>query len=274
MIILHLSDLHFDRSDPLEQMREKWEKMICCIRDSGIQPDTLVISGDTACYQNREENFDLALGFLDRLIFLLKIDRERIFLCAGNHELELLREEPRCACSTVGEMDKAERRRLDGTYRQFYERICCRAYPEKSWEKLETKDAVLLVVSAYAALDRDRRCWFLPECESVGEEMAACFSQPDRVNIIVQHSSQAYVCYQCDKKIPYGVYPAITLCGHKDFGLQPTFLPLGESGVLIAGVSDGFVEERVTYGIYQVEKTGVAVNVLRYSDGEWQVLTA
>lgn len=45
MILLHLSDLHFDIRDPLELMYSKWDSMIeCIIKRTHI--DALILSGD------------------------------------------------------------------------------------------------------------------------------------------------------------------------------------------------------------------------------------
>lgn len=272
MTFLHLSDLHFDIADPLVLMHAKWEKMIECIMEKKIKIDALVLSGDIVFYRNKDENFTCASWFLDLLILKLGIARENVFLCAGNHEIELLNGCPGEVCEQLTRMSKQQKETYTASYRRFYEHICGRPYPEITLcEARETDEVNLLVIDAFASADCMRRCCFVPMCEIVSDEMHRLFSVQGRTNMLIQHAQPQYVCSGCINSIPYNQYRAITLCGHKNFNLRTGFFPAGSSASLISGVSDGFVEDRLTYGIYRATKDGVWSYALNYDGGCWNL---
>lgn len=271
MTLLHLSDLHFDIGDPLVLMHAKWEDMIECIKEK-IHIDVLVLSGDMVFYQNKDENFECASRFLDLLILRLGIPRENVFLCAGSHEIGLLDGCPEEVCGQLMRMSKKQKEMYTASYRRFYEHICGRPYPETTLcEIRETDEVNLLVIDAFVAVDCMRKCSFVPMCEIVSNKMHSLFSVQGRTNLLIQHAQPQYICRGCTNSIPYNQYKMITLCGHKNFKLKTGFFPADSCVSLISGVSDGFVEDKLTYGIYQATKEGIHSYALNYDGGYWNL---
>ena len=271
MILLHLSDLHFDIRDPLELMYSKWDSMIeCIIKRTHI--DALILSGDMIFYQHIDENFEYAAYFLNLLISRLGISRKNVFLCAGNHEMKLLKGCPQEVCGQLMRMSKEQKETYTASYRHFYEHICMRPYPETALcEGIETDEVSLLVIDSFASIDSMRKCYFVPMCKTVSAQMHRLFSVQGRTNLIIQHAESQYVCRQCIDSIPYEQYGAITLCGHKNFKLKTGFFPAGCNANLVSGAKDGFVEDTLTYGIYNVTRDGVWSYALNYEGGCWKI---
>ncbi|MCP4119799.1 MAG: hypothetical protein GY737_31250 [Desulfobacteraceae bacterium] len=86
--ILHISDLHistrdtFDLSVVLDPLIERVEED----RDNGISPEIVVVTGNVA-YQGIEAEYEEARKFLDKLLYALGLERERLFIVPGNHDV-------------------------------------------------------------------------------------------------------------------------------------------------------------------------------------------
>ena len=86
---LHISDMHFrgfqsfNRKEPadciLDAARENLEK--------GWKPDFVAISGDIA-YSADQGQYSDAICFLDKLLQMLELQRDRVSMCPGNHDID------------------------------------------------------------------------------------------------------------------------------------------------------------------------------------------
>ena len=85
----HVSDMHFggfqsfNRKEPadciLDAARENLEK--------GWKPDFIAISGDIA-YSAEQGQYSDATCFLDELLQILELQRDRVSMCPGNHDID------------------------------------------------------------------------------------------------------------------------------------------------------------------------------------------
>jgi len=85
----HISDMHFEGGHPLDRKeladyildaaREKLEK--------GWKPDFIAISGDIA-YSAEQGQYSDAICFLDELLQMLELQRDRVSMCPGNHDID------------------------------------------------------------------------------------------------------------------------------------------------------------------------------------------
>jgi len=86
--ILHLSDLHisakdsFDRSLVLDPLIER----VRHDRDNGLIPEIVIVSGDIA-FRGIAEEYTLAKQFFDDLLEALGLNKERLFMVPGNHDV-------------------------------------------------------------------------------------------------------------------------------------------------------------------------------------------
>ena len=92
VVILHLSDLHFDGNvggQSSINRRGVFDALINAIKslDEEWSPSVVCISGDIA-YQNKQSGYDEAIVWLNKLLQELCIEREGIFVCPGNHDVD------------------------------------------------------------------------------------------------------------------------------------------------------------------------------------------
>jgi WD40 repeat protein/3',5'-cyclic AMP phosphodiesterase CpdA len=99
LTLLHLSDIQFGRNhrfgrlgsaDPEERIDSLLERLARDLRrlekQDGLRPDVVVLSGDLAEWGRAKEFddvFDFTVGLLERL----KLDRDRVVLVPGNHDI-------------------------------------------------------------------------------------------------------------------------------------------------------------------------------------------
>lgn len=87
---LHISDLHlrplqaYDSDMVLKKLLEDVEK---CIKNDSLHPDFIILSGDIS-YSSKPEEYELARGFLDKLLEISGLDKDRIFIVPGNHDVD------------------------------------------------------------------------------------------------------------------------------------------------------------------------------------------
>ena len=91
--ILHLSDVHFgqtDRSGTAWRMRrvlgKAWEKNLDEIGEDG-KPDLICFTGDIA-YSGQPSEYAEATFFFDELLTCLGVDKSRLFVVPGNHDVD------------------------------------------------------------------------------------------------------------------------------------------------------------------------------------------
>ncbi len=87
---LHLSDFHFNVSRPFDRnivLSTLLDDIAERINKDDLQPDFIIISGDIA-HASRPEEYDLAKEFLDKLIDITNLSKDRLFLVPGNHDVD------------------------------------------------------------------------------------------------------------------------------------------------------------------------------------------
>jgi hypothetical protein len=87
---MHLSDLHF-RSDE----QHKWDENIVLKAllgnvkgnlESGLHPNFIAVTGDIS-YKGKQEGYKLAKEFFDELLGVTKLQKDRLFIVPGNHDV-------------------------------------------------------------------------------------------------------------------------------------------------------------------------------------------
>lgn len=89
---LHLSDLHFRAEE-----QHTWDENIvlkALLTDiserreqDALRPDFIVVTGDIA-FSGKSAEYDLARGFFDDLLKTTDLEKERLFLVPGNHDVD------------------------------------------------------------------------------------------------------------------------------------------------------------------------------------------
>ena len=86
---LHISDLHFKSLDIYNSSiihEAFFNDLVVFIREKSLLVDLVFITGDIAFSGNNDE-YILANTFLDRLISTLNINKDRVFIVPGNHDI-------------------------------------------------------------------------------------------------------------------------------------------------------------------------------------------
>jgi predicted phosphodiesterase len=90
---LHLSDLHFTATTESEIFNQKivlnalWRDIATQIA-RGLQPDFVVFTGDVA-YHGKDSEYKLACeGFFDPLLHVTGLEKDRLFVVPGNHDVD------------------------------------------------------------------------------------------------------------------------------------------------------------------------------------------
>ncbi|WP_413203577.1 tetratricopeptide repeat protein [Rhodospirillum sp. A1_3_36] len=92
--ILHISDLHARAATSWRDRRvlgDAWEKNLAQIMEDG-PPDLVCFTGDIA-QSGQEKDYETASVFLDHLLGITKLPKDRLFLVPGNHDVDRSKEE-------------------------------------------------------------------------------------------------------------------------------------------------------------------------------------
>lgn len=87
--IIHLSDLHFNKENEYEikTVLNSLKADIKKLKDDGeIHPYFVAISGDIA-NEGKESDYDFALSWLNDLTKVFDIDKDKVFIVPGNHDV-------------------------------------------------------------------------------------------------------------------------------------------------------------------------------------------
>jgi metallophosphoesterase superfamily enzyme len=86
---LHISDLHFKVGDPYDRnvVLNALIKSFPDFHKRGVSPDAIFITGDIANSGARDE-YDLVGAFLDQLLRVSRVPKERLFIVPGNHDVD------------------------------------------------------------------------------------------------------------------------------------------------------------------------------------------
>lgn len=92
IVILHLSDLHFDAREGGQgsiDQRGVFRALIDEIKhlDEEWRPNVVCITGDIA-YKNKQSGYEASIEWLNTLLQELTIEREGVFVCPGNHDVD------------------------------------------------------------------------------------------------------------------------------------------------------------------------------------------
>jgi predicted MPP superfamily phosphohydrolase len=87
---LHLSDLHFKEDASYDEnivLQALLNDIAQRIVNDNLRPDFIVITGDLA-YAGKKSEYDLATQFLNDLLSVTDVPRERLFVIPGNHDVD------------------------------------------------------------------------------------------------------------------------------------------------------------------------------------------
>ncbi len=88
---LHLSDLHFQTNDGSKWdsdivLRKLLDDLEVLNKKDGLSPDLILVSGDIT-YSSQNEEFALASSFFDDLLNQTGLQKQKLFLAPGNHDI-------------------------------------------------------------------------------------------------------------------------------------------------------------------------------------------
>ncbi len=86
---IHLSDFHFDGTDPYERntVLNALTDEIRRRREEGFHADALFVTGDIA-YSGQTKEYKVASAFFDALLMAAGLDKTRLFIAPGNHDVD------------------------------------------------------------------------------------------------------------------------------------------------------------------------------------------
>ena len=91
--ILHLSDIHFGRNNPIYNLEVEFQKkdtilqeIIQIISKMEDKPDHIIMTGDIAWHGKKQE-FEEALKWFEQLLAAAALSAEDITVCPGNHDV-------------------------------------------------------------------------------------------------------------------------------------------------------------------------------------------
>ncbi len=85
---LHISDFHFRAADSYDRdvVLSALIRPVRRFREGGRAPDVIFATGDIA-YSGKDEEYAAATEFFDALLNATGLDRSRLFLVPGNHDV-------------------------------------------------------------------------------------------------------------------------------------------------------------------------------------------
>lgn len=92
IVILHISDLHFAHGDTEQDAKNQlyvFNRLqdLLSELEKDWKPELLCITGDIT-YKNRGEGYKQAITWINELLKILSIEKEGVFICPGNHEID------------------------------------------------------------------------------------------------------------------------------------------------------------------------------------------
>lgn len=153
--ILHLSDFHL-RASRKQEWQPRLRGLLSALAD--VSPDLIVVTGDIA-YSGQADEYDLAYDwFIKQLLPALGLDRDRLFLVPGNHDVNR---------SLVSPLVK-QIRRTTGIGRDDLLTECLQSHPEH--------ELLLNPFTAYLdfveRMGRQRKLWYGEQVEVRGSRIS------------------------------------------------------------------------------------------------------
>jgi 3',5'-cyclic AMP phosphodiesterase CpdA len=175
LTILHLSDLQFGRNhrfgrmsssapdDSFETLVGRLQQDLIILQSKhDLRPDLLVVTGDLAEWGKRAE-FEDVFTFLDRMAGFLGLERDRVLVVPGNHDIN------RSACEAYFANCKADDetprepfwpkfRHYVGFFERFYEGLTAIRFTEAvPWTLFEIKSLRVVVAGLDSAMKESHR---------------------------------------------------------------------------------------------------------------------
>lgn len=246
--IIHLSDLHFDINDNNNELFNKWDKMIYTLKQDVKNDDVyLALSGDIICFYHLEKDFELALDYLNYLVDELKITKDKIFVCTGNHEMNAYNTEV-FDKDFFDKFDDNIKNKLRH-YSEFLKKLNNRSidsiedlYYLQKFEKFN-----ILIINSLFQIINDTQL-FLQDEKHIDKVISKFDDSFDKFNFVLSHAPYQYNQSLFDKTLIADKFN-YNLCGHKHNQLSVKSDKIVD---LVSGNSDGFVEEVNKYNIYSL----------------------
>lgn len=264
--ILHLSDLHFDINDYKTSLNleAKWDQMINKINAENI--NYLVITGDIICFYNMTKNYDMAYKFITHLIDELKIDKNNIYICSGNHEHLAFEYERDYKLFTNFE-SLVKPAIIE--YSNFQKNLL--GYGIDTLDDLyyiKSDDLCdFFVINSLYSLTSTKQGVFLQDEEKI-KQMLSEYTPTDKYRFIITHSPRSYNSTLFEKT-PILEKFNINLGGHKHIEQNISVFTKNDNIQLISGNKDGFVEEENSYKLYNLTEESAKVKKLIYKNDNW-----
>jgi tetratricopeptide (TPR) repeat protein/predicted phosphodiesterase len=141
---LHVSDFHFRGGDPYERdvVLGALVKSVKRFREEGRTPDLIFVTGDIA-HGGKPSEYGVASPFFDALLEAAGLDKRRLFLVPGNHDVDrdlcvglqrTLASEEESARYFAPPVPKVHLTQAQGAFRLWYDRYFegIRVYPDGS----------------------------------------------------------------------------------------------------------------------------------------------
>lgn len=260
--ILHLSDLHFDINDPCDSLFTKWEKMVAILKKKIPSIKYFVLSGDIICFYNMHENYELAYKYLSYLVDELKIDRDKIMICTGNHEMLALND---IDLNTFWKKSYSKDiYPIISEYSDFLKKIT--GIELQSIEDLyylkKFDECDFMVINSLFAFTKDKKDLFFQN-EEVIKKIIDHYQKNDKQRFLVTHAGIKYnpSLYKTGLE---DIFKTV-LCGHKHVDINIDTIDKNSRIELVSGNTDGFVDNNNMYMLYNV-KDKINVKKLRYNN--------
>ena len=267
--ILHLSDLHFDINDSKETLDSKWNEMISLLKKSKIKVNYLVITGDSICFYNMNENFDIAANYINDLIDQLKINKNNVILCMGNHEMQAYGEQDNIS-TLFDDFDSNIKPKIDN-YNKFQSKINNKEIKdENDMYYIKAYDNfTFFVINSLYYLDDNNKGLFLHDIQKIRDVLASYIPERDKYKILITHAQDNYS-DELNKKTDMLNNFNIRICGHRHPKQNITQINKRQQIDLISGNPDGLIEEENSYNLYVLNNDKLDVKKIRYRK-KWNI---
>src|SRR4051812_45113025 len=86
---LHISDFHVRSGDPYDRdvVLQALVKSVADYHERGRSPDLIFATGDIA-HSGKRQEYELAEKFFDDLLRAVGLDKSRLFVIPGNHDVD------------------------------------------------------------------------------------------------------------------------------------------------------------------------------------------
>ena len=256
--LIHLSDLHFDKKEDSKKVSEKWEGLIQKLK-VGNYDNYLILSGDLVCFYDIKDGFDICYKYLSYLTDELKIPKEKIIICTGNHDIDF------CSLSDCQD-EKIIKERLK-YFNSFMNRMCGinvssieELYYLKEYNRFDA-----LVINSLPVFSSDS-ITFYQDTNRIKELLKTNVNN-DKYKFVVSHTPYSYNKNLFDQTDINSIYK-YNLCGHK----FETDIVKNKNGLvdLVAGSVNGFVDNNNKYNLYELKENKILIKRLTYNN-EWNL---